>query len=86
MVLPKCLTAAAVLALSLSAASACDDYAEEMAMIMAQRAVAEAQAAAQQEPAAQAAAETQTASLPQGAASIEPKLPQTANLADTVRQ
>ena len=63
MAMPKCLTAAVVLLLSISGAAACDDYPDEMALAAAQRDADLAKSAtAQQDPAAQVA--TPTSSQP----------------------
>ena len=80
----KCLTvAAAVLALSLSAAAACDDYADEMALAEAMQASKLAQSAsAQPAPGMQAAS---PASEPTSVAAAETKLPAD-TLTGTVRQ
>ena len=80
----KCLTvAAAVLALSISAAAACDDYADEMALAEAVQASKLAQpASAQPAPGAQA---TSPASGPTSVAAAETKLPADASTG-TVRQ
>jgi hypothetical protein len=84
MAMPKCLTATAVLLLSISGAIACDDYPEEMAVAAAQLAKA---ATAQQAPAAQLGAPAP--SQPAVAAAAEPTLEQpqtTANLAGAVHR
>jgi hypothetical protein len=87
MAMPKCLTATAVLLLSISGAIACDDYPEEMALAAAQRAAELAKAAtAQQAPAAQLG--TPAPSQPAVAAAAEPTLEQrqtTAGLAGALR-
>ena len=65
MTFPRILGAAALLALSVSAAAACDDYAEELAMAAAVKAEA-AKTAATQQPVsevAQAPAPTEVAGL-----------------------
>jgi hypothetical protein len=89
MAMPKCLMAAAVLLLSMSAATACDDYPEEMALAAAQRDAELAKSAtAQQAPAAQVA--TATPSQPAaGTDAVEPAPAQpqtTANLGRALRQ
>ena len=89
MAMQKCVTAAAVLLLSISGATACDDYPEEMAMATAQREADLAKsAAAQQDPAAQVA--RPTPSQPEaGTTAVEstPAQPQTtANLTGALRQ
>lgn len=60
MALSKWLIATVMLGLSVPAASACDDYAEEMAMIAAKRAVAEARMAAEADRSKDVQAEQQT--------------------------
>jgi hypothetical protein len=89
MAMPRCLTAAMVLLLSISGAAACDDYPDEMALAAAQRDAEQARSAtAQQDPAAQVA--TATPSQPAaGAAAVEPTPAQpqtTANLTGALRQ
>jgi hypothetical protein len=90
MAIPKSLTAAAVFLLSISGATACDDYAEEMALAAAQRDAELAKSAtAQQEPAGQVATATPSQSAATGTAAIEPKPAQpqaTAKLAGALRQ
>ena len=84
MAMPKCLTATAVLLLSISGAIACDDYPEEMALAAAQRAAELAKAAtAQQAPAAQLGTPAPSQPAVAGAAAVEPTSAQpqtTANL------
>jgi hypothetical protein len=81
----KCLTgAAAILALSISAAVACDDYAEEMAVAEAMKASQQAQTAdAQQATGTQTAAPTATGPTSVAAAAAKPT---TATPAGVVRQ
>ena len=87
MAMPKCLTAAVVFLLSISGATACDDYPEEMALAAAQREADLAKSAtAQQAPAAQVASTTPSRPA-EGTAAIEPAQPQTtANLTGALRQ
>ena len=86
----KCATAAAVLLLSISGASACDDYADELAMAEAQSAAKLAQSATSPPPpTAQVATPATGQPQPTGLAATEPKPAQpqtTATLAGTVRQ
>jgi hypothetical protein len=66
MTFPKILGAAVLLALSVSAAAACDDYAEELAMAAAVKAEQAAKTATTQQPAAevvQVPAPTEVATL-----------------------
>jgi hypothetical protein len=90
MAMPKFVAAAAVLLLSISGATACDDYPEEMALAAAQRAAELAKsAAAQQAPAAQlgAPAPSQPAAAVATAVESTPAQAQTtANLAGALLQ
>ena len=71
MAMRKGLAAAAILLLSISAAPACDDYPEEMALAAARR-----DAAPPQLPAAQVRSATQVASPTTETAVVEPTAPQ----------
>ena len=90
MAMPKFVAVAAVLLLSISGATACDDYPEEMALAAAQRAAEMAKAAtAQQAPAAQLDTPAPSQPAAAGAAAVEPAPAQpqtTANLAGTSLQ
>jgi hypothetical protein len=83
----KCLTgAAAILVLSISAAVACDDYAEEMAVAEAMKASQQAQTAdAQQAHGTQTAAPASVATEPTSVAAIAAK-PAADTPAGVVRQ
>jgi hypothetical protein len=89
MAMPKFVAAAAVLLLSISGATACDDYPEEMTLAAAQRATELAKAAtAQQAHAAQLGTSAPSQPAAAGiAAEPTPAQPQTtANLAGALRQ
>ena len=89
MAMRRCLTAAMVLLLSISGATACDDYPDEMALAAAQRDADLAKSAtAQQDPAALVAKPTSSQPAA-GAAAVEPTPAQpqtTANLTGALRQ
>ena len=87
MTISKCLTAAAAaLALSISAAAACDDYAEEMALAEAMKDSKLAQStAAQPAPGAQASTPASTPAEPTNVAAAEAK-PASDASATTARQ
>jgi hypothetical protein len=90
MAMPRCLVAAAVLALSITGASACDDYPEELALAAAQRDAKLAQATpAQEQPIAQAAVPAPVQLAPAGAVPADTKVPPSqtaATTAGTLRQ
>ena len=84
------LAAAALLLLTISGASACDDFDDEMATVAALQATKPAQpAASQPAPAQQAAAAVPSQPEPTSVAAVEPKSaqpPTTASLASSVRR
>ena len=88
MVMPKCLIAAAVIALSISSACACDDYPDEMALAQAQRESELARVTAQQPTTSAEAATTASATPAPTAApatvdSVDAKAPPAAQTAQT---
>jgi hypothetical protein len=88
MAMRKCLAATTILLLSISAAPACDDYPEEMALTAARRDAKLAQSA-QPEAAAQVATAAAGQSAPRDLAAAEAAAPQphtTANLPGALRQ
>ena len=90
MAMPKFVAAAAVLLLSISGATACDDYPEEMTLAAAQRATELAKAAtAQQAHAAQLGTSAPSQPAAAGAAAVEPTSAQpqtTANLVGALQR